>query len=134
MMAKLDMDAIDNLYKGNHNLTVIQCAICFENYVYTILHSKQISKTKISKLKKREECGCFVGIYQVCTTGMSDVFNLNYGETPVFKAFYENVISKRNKLVHGDILNELSKEEAGNACVATTKAIQRLNEMFEGYS
>lgn len=121
LQRSLNLAAIDHYTKGEYNLALIQCAILFENVVYFTL-KKKLSNTKLKKLKVKEGCGCHLGIYEVCTRGMRDVYGIDFGGTQVFIDFKETVITPRNKIVHGDQLEQISQKHCEKA-LDNTKAV-----------
>ncbi|MBM9615266.1 hypothetical protein JWJ90_13360 [Desulfobulbus rhabdoformis] len=120
----LYLSILDNYDLENFNICLIQCAILFENFVYSTLN-KKLSKTKLKKIMKNPDCECFVGIYQVCSTGLKKEFGVNYGQCEEFKLFHTKVLKIRNDLVHGSKLDSIKEEEARSAIDSTLKAIEK---------
>jgi len=119
------LSAFDNLDLGNFNNTIIQCSILFENFIYTTLDGK-LSKRKLDKIKRNVECNCFVGVYQVCKSGLKVEFDSDFGDSEEFINFHKQVLQTRNNLVHGTQLESVSYLDAKNAIAITLKAIEKL--------
>jgi hypothetical protein len=119
------LSAFDNLDLGNFNNTIIQCSILFENFVYTTLDGK-LSKRKLDKIKRNVECNCFLGVYQVCKSGLKVEFDSDFGDSEEFINFHKQVLQTRNNLVHGTQLESVSYLDAKNAIAITLKAIEKL--------
>ncbi|HEY8035523.1 MAG TPA: hypothetical protein VIF37_08040 [Methylobacter sp.] len=121
----LYLSIIDNFDKGYFNISLIQCAIFFENYVYGNIRGK-LSKTKFDKIRKKQPCGCLVGIVEVCTRGINEILGHDFGKTLVFQEFKENVLTLRNKLIHGELLEEVTHSQCEAAIHATMNAVTYL--------
>lgn len=124
------LSAFDSLDLGNYNATVIQCAILFENFIYSSLKSR-LSKTKLEKIKRNPKCNCLVGIYQVCKAGLKDEFGSSFGESQEFEKFHENVLKIRNDLVHGEKLKNVEPAKAREAIEHTIKAIEKFKKVIK---
>ena len=129
LQLELVLAADNNFDRMEYNLALIQCAIRFENYVYTYLNGK-LSNTKLNNIKKKEPCGCLSGIYEVCTKGILSCFGFDFGNTDEFKAFHEKVLKIRNDLVHGERLDSITKEQCSEAIKATSNALMRFEIGF----
>ena len=123
----LCLSIIDNFDKESYNIALIQCAILFENFIYSTL-KKHLSKTKLDKLKKKEACGCLVGISEICERGIKQEFGLDFGSTDEYIAFKENVLKLRNLIVHGELISELDKPDCSIAIESTHKAITYIKQ------
>ncbi len=128
----MNLAAIDHYTKGNFNLAIIECAILFENIVYSTL-KQRLSNTKLKKLKQKEDCGCHVGIYEVCVRGIQEVYGFDFGSTQEFLNFKDRVITMRNKIVHGDQLEEVSSKQCEDALEATKTIIELFNKTISEY-
>ncbi|MDP2077660.1 MAG: hypothetical protein Q8J85_06400 [Sulfuricurvum sp.] len=121
------LNAYDNLDLGNFNNTIIQCSILFENFIYTFLETN-VSKSKLDKMKKKIECGCLVGIHQVCAVGLKSEFQSDFGDSEEFTNFHKKVLQVRNKLVHGEKLDNVSYENAKSGIDITLAAISKFRD------
>lgn len=121
----LNMSIFYNLNDMHYNISLIQCAIYFENFIYSLLKSK-VSGTKLDKMKKKD-CGCLVGISEVCKKGLKEAFDVDFGTTDEFINFNDKVLKIRNELVHGERLEEISRDQCMDAMKATENAIKYLN-------
>ncbi len=120
------LSAYDNLDLGNYNNTIIQCAILFEHFIYTSLDGK-LSKKKLKKIQRKVDCNCFVGVYQICTTGLKQEFGLDFGDSEEFINFHKKVLKIRNDLVHGAKLQNVEYQDANEAIAVTLIAIDKLH-------
>jgi hypothetical protein len=119
----------DNLSLGYYNITLIQAVTWFEYFVYS--HLKQrLSKTKLDKLKKKD-CGCMVGISEVCERGFLEYFDVDFGNTDEFRCLKENALKYRNLIVHGELIERISKEACQKALESVHDAQEYLiNNVF----
>lgn len=124
-----DMVSIaNNNYKlGMYNIALTQLAILFENYVYTNLN-KKLSNTKLKKIKKKEECGCLVGISEICTRGIKEYFSYDFGATKEWDNIKNHLLKYRNKIVHGEQIEEISEAIYLDALKAQQQGIKKLSE------
>jgi hypothetical protein len=109
-----------------YNIALIQCATLFEFFVYSELR-KRFSNTKMDKMTKKD-CGCHIGIQQVCEVGLKEHVNFDFGATEEFVLLKQHVISVRNKIVHGTRLEMITISECEAAIDATMKAINLFRE------
>ncbi|MGE5398612.1 MAG: hypothetical protein ACM3MK_13890 [Chitinophagales bacterium] len=117
----------NNFEQGHYNFAIIQCAILFENWVYSRLNDK-LSKTKLKKIEQKDSSGCMSGIFEICTKGLKDVLGLDFGTTNEFNDFHTNVLRIRDELVHGEILEPVSHDQCHKAIVTTLIALQYLSD------
>lgn len=116
---ELIMHMLDNFSLGYYNVALIQANTIFENYVYSQLKNK-LSKTKLNKIKKKEKCGCLVGISEVCERGIKEYFGIDFSNTSEFRSLKKNALRYRNLIVHGELLKNIDKE----TCEKGIKAIK----------
>ncbi len=105
---ELILNTEDNFNLGNYNIALLQAVMRFENFVYSNL-LKKISKTKFNKFKKKD-CGCLIGISEICTSGFKELFDVDFGKTKEFENLKEFAIKYRNKIVHGEIVHDIGQE------------------------
>jgi hypothetical protein len=117
---------LDNYERMEYNIALIQCATLFEFFVYSELR-KRFSNTKMDKMTKKD-CGCHIGIQQVCEVGLKEHVNFDFGATEEFVLLKQHVISVRNKIVHGTRLEMITISECEAAIDATMKAINLFRE------
>jgi len=106
---ELLLDMQNNFSLGYYNIALLQSITAFENYVYSQL-KKTLSKTKLNKLKKKESCGCLVGISEVCSRGIMDYYRVDFGITEEFENLKTCALKYRNLIVHGEILEQIDLE------------------------
>jgi len=111
----------DNLSLGYYNITLVQAVTFFEYFVYSSLKQK-LSKTKLDKIKKKEDCGCMVGISEVCERGILEHFDVDFGSTDEFDALKNNALKYRNLIVHGELLESIDKEKCEKAIESVRNA------------
>jgi hypothetical protein len=116
---------IDNYELGNFNNALIQSVTLFENFVYSNI-ADQLSRTKMNKFKKKE-CGCLVGISEMCTRGLFQLFQFDFEATPEWQIFRDNCLRLRNKIVHGQIIKPITKDECKVAIDSSMAAQYLLN-------
>ena len=95
----------DNFSLGYYNIALLQSVTALENFVYSHLKDK-LSPTKLDKIKKKEECGCMVGISGVCERGLKKYFGIDFGNTEEFKNLKEKALKYRNPIVHGELVEK----------------------------
>lgn len=115
---------LDNFYLERYNIALIQSATLFENFIYSELKNK-LSKSKLDKIKKKSGCGCMAGISEVCSRGIFEYFNFDFGATKEWKELKMHMLRLRNKIVHGELIKSISKKECQKALIAV-KASQEL--------
>ncbi|SMG48189.1 hypothetical protein SAMN05661096_03436 [Marivirga sericea] len=115
---------LDNFNLGRYNFALIQSATLFENFIYTEL-KKKLSNTKLDKIKKKPECGCLAGISEVCSRGIKEYFEFDFGATKEWEDVKNYMLKLRNRIVHGELIKSISKNECEKALVAV-KASQEL--------
>lgn len=103
----------DNLSLSYYNITVLQAVTWFEYFVYSHLKHR-LSKTKLDKLK-RKDCGCMVGINEVCERGFLEYFSVDFGNTDEFRRLKENALKYRNLIVHGELIEMVDRETCQRA-------------------
>ena len=128
-VSQLLLSAKDFHYKEQYELTIIQCSIAFEYFVYNSI-TPLTSKTKIKKWLKKPDCGCHVGIQQLCIKGLKELFNIDFGSRYEFLELSSKVLNIRNKIVHGDRGINVSNKNALDAIGITEKAIGWLKVEF----
>ena len=111
----------DNLSLGYYNISLVQAVTFFEYFVYSSLKQK-LSRTKLNKIKKKEPCGCMVGISEVCERGIREYFNIDFGSTSEFKALKNNALKYRNLIVHGELLESIDKKKCEKAIESVRNA------------
>ena len=119
---------LDNFHLGRYNLALIQGATLFENFIYSEL-KKHLSNTKLDKIKKKEDCGCLVGISEICKRGIKEYFDFDFGNTQEWKDIQLYMLRPRNKIVHGDILKNIEKDDCEKGLIAVKKGEKLLKEM-----
>ncbi len=112
----------DNFHLGHYNIALLQSVTLFENFIYTNL-KHTLSKTKLEKIKKREKCGCLVGISEICTRGINEYYNFDFGSTTEWDNLKINTLKLRNEIVHGELLESVTKDQCAIAinCVFEAK-------------
>jgi hypothetical protein len=123
----MEFHMLDNYHLGYYNIALIQSVILFENFIHTFVR-KKLSKTKYDKIKKKVDCGCIVGISEVCERGFKEYFDFDFGTTVEFQAVKENALLFRNKIVHGEIMEDIGEEKCFKAIDAVVKAQKLLYE------
>jgi hypothetical protein len=119
---------LNNSYKlGMYNIALTQLAILFENYIYTNL-KKHLSNTKLDKIKRKEKCRCLVGISEICSRGINEHLKYDFGATPQWENIKNNLLKYRNLIVHGEQIEEISKEDYLKAQKAHQEAIKVLDK------
>ena len=104
----------DNFHLGNFNIALLQSVTLFENFIYTNLkHS--LSNTKLDKIKKREKCGCLVGISEICARGINEYLNFDFGSTTEWENLKTNTLKLRNEIVHGELLESVTEDQCSLA-------------------
>lgn len=103
----------DNFSLGYYNITILQAVTWFEYFVYTHLKLR-LSKTKLDKLKKKD-CGCMVGISEVCKRGFLEYFGVDFADTDEFRSLKENALKYRNPIVHGELIELINRETCQRA-------------------
>lgn len=124
----LMLSAKDFNHKEQFGLSIVQCAIAFEFFIYNeaISFSSNTQKNKfINKHTKKSECGCHIGINAFCITGLSEHLSIDFASTTEFQNVTKNVTSVRNKIVHGKIV-KLNAEKSALAISSTEDAISFL--------
>jgi len=106
---------------NNFNVALVLAVTEFEHFIYDFL-KKNLSNTKLDKIKKKESCGCMAGISEVCENGFKKEFNIDFGTTTEFKDVKEDAFKLRNLIVHGERLNEITYEECQRAIDSLNKA------------
>ena len=124
---------LDNFSLGRYNLALTQGATLFENFIYSELKNT-LSKTKLDKIKKKEECGCFVGISEICTRGLKEFYNFDFENTKEWEDIKEFVLKPRNKIVHGEILENIEGELCLKGLTAIKTAENLLSDKVFGKS
>ncbi len=119
------LNLTDNLSLGYYNIALVQAVTFFEYFVYSSL-KQTLSKTKLNKIKKKERCGCLVGISEVCERGILTYFGVDFGSTEEFKALKKNALKYRNPIVHGDLLESIDKDKCDKAIASVKKAQEYL--------
>ena len=120
------VSATNNSYKlGMYNIALTQLAILFENFVYSNL-KKKLSNTKLDKIKKKESCGCMVGISEICSRGIKEYFEYDFGSTDEWENVRLHLLKHRNNIVHGEQVEEISKEDYLKAQKAQQDAVKVL--------
>lgn len=117
----------DNFSLGYYNIALLQSVTAFENFVYSHLKDK-LSRTKLDKIKKKEECGCMVGISEVCERGLKEFSEIDFGNTEEFKNLKEKALKYRNPIVHGNLLESIDKDTCEQGINAVQNAINYLYE------
>jgi len=124
---ELILNMLDNFNLGYYNVALLQSVTIFENFMYSNLKIK-LSKTKLDKIKKKEDCGCMVGISEVCQTGLKEHFEVDFGNTEEFEKLKNDALKYRNLIVHGELLESIDKE----TCIKGLKAVENAIEyLFE---
>ena len=122
---------LDNFHLGRFNLALIQGATLFENFIYTEL-KKTLSNTKLDNIKKKEDCGCLVGISEICKRGIKEYFDFDFGATQEWRDIQKYMLRPRNKIVHGEILKNIDKDECEKGLIAVKKGEKLLKtEVFK---
>ncbi len=111
----------DNLSLGYYNITLIQAVTFFEYFIYSSLKQK-LSRKKLDKIKRKEGCGCLVGISEVCERGILKYFGVDFGRTDEFKDLQNKALSYRNQIVHGELIDPIDKETCEKALESVSKA------------
>ncbi|MGB0413351.1 MAG: hypothetical protein ACPGJU_02800 [Coraliomargarita sp.] len=119
--SELFLDALEYYRTGKHNMAIILSVTRFENFIYSEL-KQALSNRKLDKIKKKQECGCMAGIHEVCTRGFKEIFDFDFEAASEWKALQQNALRHRNKIIHGEQLSEVSKEECQEAMDAVAKA------------
>jgi len=117
----------DNFSLGRHNLALLQGATLFEYFIYSEL-KQVLSKTKLDKIKRKVDCRCLVGISEICSRGFKEHFDFDFGATNEWKEIQEFMLRPRNKIVHGDILENITKEDCYKGLIAVKKGEILLRE------
>lgn len=124
--SELYYQMIDNYELGNSNNALIQSVTLFENFVYSNI-AEQLSRTKMNKFKKKE-CGCLVGISEMCTRGFLELFGFDFESTPEWQNFRDKCLRLRNKIVHGEIIKPITKDQCKIAIDSSMAAQYLLNK------
>jgi len=111
---ELIYDMQDSFSLGKYNTALLQSVMRFENFVYSNLKLNNISNRKIDNFK-RKECGCLIGISEVCTKVFKEIFEIDFGETVEFENLKKYALKNRNKIIHGEIIHDIGKEASYNA-------------------
>ena len=111
----------DNLSLDYYNISLVQAVTFFEYFVYSSLKQK-LSKKKLDKIKRKEGCGCMVGISEVCERGIQEYFNVDFGGTDEFEALKNNALKYRNQIVHGELLESIDREKCDKAIESVRNA------------
>jgi|GEM_PF-1919982 len=117
--SEIFLDALDFQSLGKKNLALLLAVTRFENFVYKELKNL-LSRTKLDKIKKKDPCQCMVGITGVCTKGFKEHFDLDFESTLEWRELRDNALRPRNKIVHGEIEEEISDE----MCHEALKSVQ----------
>lgn len=88
---ELRLNMLDNFNLGYYNVALLQSVTIFENFIYSNLKTK-LSKKKLNKIKKKEDCGCMVGISEVCQRGLKEYFDVDFGNTEEFENLKNNAL------------------------------------------
>ena len=115
----------DNRSLGYYKIALVQAVTFFEYFVYSSL-SSALSKNKLDKIKKKEGCGCMVGISEVCERGIQEHFGVEFGDTAEFKSLRDNALKYRNQIVHGELLQSIDKETCDKAIESVRNAQEYL--------
>ena len=108
--AQIYLDALDFQSIEKNNISVLLAVTRFEHFVYSELKSV-LSKNKLNKISKREECGCLKGITEVCTRGFLEIFDFDFESSQEWMNLRDNALRVRNKIVHGETDYEISNED-----------------------
>ena len=131
---ELKMNIIDNYYLGNYNIALLQSVTEFEHYIYSNLKNK-LSGTKLDKIKKRDGCGCMVGISEVCERGINEYFDVDFKSTIEFQNMKEKALKLRNLIVHGELIGNIEEKQCREGIEAVQKAEEYLmTNVFFGES
>jgi hypothetical protein len=115
------LNLTDNMTLGYYNIALVQAATFFEYFVYSGLRQK-LSNTQLDKIRHKKECGCWVGISEVCEKGILEHFRVDFGTTDEFKALQTNALRYRNQIVHGELLESITKEQCEKAIESVRNA------------
>ncbi len=118
---------LDNFHLGRYNLALTQGTTLFENFIHTEL-KRTLSNTKLDRIKKKQDCGCMVGISEICTRGLREFYNYNFETTKEWQDIKELVLKPRNKIVHGEILENIERSQCEKALIAIKVAEKLLIE------
>jgi len=125
------LDMQDKYSLGNYNMALVQSVTYFEHYVYSRLKD-MLSKTKLDKVKKKAECGCMAGISEVCERGILEILKNDFGSTAKYADLKRDALSKRNLIVHGEQLTNVTREECDAAISSVISAVEQLeNDVFK---
>jgi len=124
---ELILNMSDNFSLGYYNVALLQSVTIFENFIYSNLKTK-LSNTKLDKIKKKEDCGCMVGISEVCQRGLKEYFDVDFGSTEEFENLKDGALKYRNLIVHGELLESIDKETCEKGLKAVEIAINYLIE------
>jgi hypothetical protein len=124
---ELILNMSENFSLGYYNVALLQSVTIFENFIYSNLKTK-LSNTKLDKIKKKEDCGCMVGISEVCQRGLTEYFDVDFGSTEEFENLKDNALKYRNLIVHGELLESIDKETCEKGLKAVEIAIDYLVE------
>jgi len=120
----------DNFSLGYFNIALVNAVTLFESFVYSQL-KKTLSKTKLKKIKKKD-CGCLVGISEVCERGISEYYQVEFGETKEYQNLKEKALKHRNLIVHGEQLENVGEKTCDEAINAVIAARAFLIPVFSG--
>ncbi|MGR8934830.1 MAG: hypothetical protein ACU837_10645 [Gammaproteobacteria bacterium] len=115
---ELWLDMQNNFSLGYYNIALLQSITAFESFVYFEL-KKGLSKTKLDKIKKKADCGCMAGITEVCTRGIKQHYEVDFGITQEFLDLKNKALKYRNDIVHGEILEQIDQ----NICKSGIEAV-----------
>lgn len=122
---------LDNFSLGYYNTSLLQSVTLFENFVYTKL-KETLSRSQLDKIKKKEKCGCLVGISEICTRGFKKYYEFDFETKVEWKNLKDNTLKFRNKIVHGELLESISKKQCELSINSVFEAKHLLeNEIFK---
>ncbi|MDL1976348.1 MAG: hypothetical protein LWX55_16575 [Deltaproteobacteria bacterium] len=124
---ELNLNMLDNFSLGYYDVALLQSVIIFENFIYSNLKTK-LSNTKLDKIKKKEDCGCMVGISEICQRGLKEYFDVDFGSTEEFENLKDNALKYRNLIVHGELSENIDKETCEKGLEAVKITIDYLVE------
>jgi hypothetical protein len=129
-VSQLVLSAKDFHNRKQYSLAIIQCSIAFEYFVCNAI-SPLTSRNKIKKQTKKPDCGCHVGISQLCETGLKELFGIDFGQSEIYQSLSRDVLRQRNLIVHGEMNVELTDGGTLAAISVTESAIVWLSEKFD---
>jgi len=125
LQKELELNIRDNFNLGYYNIALLQSVTSFEYFINSNLKTKlRLSNTKLNQIKKKEDCGCMVGISEICQRGLKKHFDVDFGNTEEFENLKNDALSHRNKIVHGELLESIDKE----TCKKGLKAVETAKE------